>query len=131
MTHDLDPCWWILAIGAGGGVGSLMRHGVYRVLEHRGVTTFPTSTFTVNLVGSFLVGLFVALGTSEFLDPFWAQLLIGGTCGAFTTFSSFASDWLRLNRQKRRLLGACYVLMTLVFGIALAGAGLYVGGKIL
>ena len=130
MTPPLEPGMWILAVAVGGGVGALLRHSVYVVKQHLGMTTFPASTFTVNLVGSFLIGIFAALGTSGQLGPFWTELLVGGACGAFTTFSSFAADWLRLNRNKRRLLGLGYATMTIVFGIALAGAGLYLGGKI-
>lgn len=131
MTPDLDPLWWIIAVAAGGALGGLLRHVVYLIIEHRGSSVFPVPTFTVNLVGSFVIGLLIGLYQAHDMDVFWVWVFAGGTCGAFTTFSSFSSDWLRLNREGRKLMGAAYVAMTVVFGIVLAGAGFYLGGTVI
>ena len=118
------------AVAVGGALGGLLRHGVYIAIEHRRVPDFPVASLTVNLVGSLAIGFLVGLGRHELLDPFWMVLLVGGTCGAFTTFSSFTADWLRLQRQGRRGLGVVYVGLTVVAGIGLAFVGISAAGLI-
>ena len=124
MIDQLAILPWVTAVAVGGALGGLLRHGVYIAIEHRRIPALPISTLTVNLVGSLLIGFLVGLGRRELLDPFWVVLLVGGTCGAFTTFSSFVADWLRLQRQGRRGLGVVYVVLTVVAGIGLAFVGM-------
>ena len=128
MIDELPMLPWVAAVAAGGAVGGLLRHGVYLAIEHRRVPDFPISSLTVNLIGSLLIGLLVGLGRRDLLDAFWMVLLVGGACGAFTTFSSFASGWLRLHRQGRRGAGALYVIVTVVAGIGLAFVGMSLAG---
>ena len=130
MIDQLAILPWVTAVAVGGALGGLLRHGVYIAIEHRRIPTLPISTLTVNLVGSLLIGFLVGLGRRELLDPFWVVLLVGGTCGAFTTFSSFMADWLRLQRQGRRVLGVVYVVLTLVAGIGLAFIGMHAAGMV-
>lgn len=130
MIDQLSIISWVTAVAIGGALGGLLRHGVYIAIEHRRVPAFPISSLTVNLVGSLLIGFLVGLGRRELLDSFWVVLLVGGTCGAFTTFSSFTGDWLRLQRQGRRLTGVVYVLVTLIAGIGLAFAGMRAAGLV-
>ena len=72
-------------VGTGGAIGALCRHYVTSMVDIEG---FPLGTLTVNVVGSFVLGLvtFAGLG-SDIL------FLVGtGACGSFTTFSSFSFD---------------------------------------
>jgi len=121
---------WVIAISIGAAGGAVLRHVSYVMIEkhHRG--DFPVTTLFVNLLGSFLIGVFVALGTSGTIDPFALELLVGGGCGSLTTFSSLSADWLRLNRSGRKGLGVVYVGLTLVLGLSLAAGGLALGGAI-
>ncbi|MCH2173912.1 CrcB family protein [Myxococcota bacterium] len=119
---------WTFSIVLGAAGGALLRHASYLWIEARGHGSFPLPTFFVNLVGSFLIGLVVSLGSAGVLDRFWVELLAGGGCGAFTTFSSFSADWMRLNRTGHFGLGAAYVALTLGVGMALAALGLLLGG---
>ena len=123
MIDQLSIISWVTAVAAGGALGGLLRHGVYLAIEHRRVPDLPISSLTVNLIGSLLIGFLFGLGRRELLDAFWVVLLVGGACGAFTTFSSFTADWLRLQRRGLRLAGVAYVILTLVAGIGLAFLG--------
>lgn len=121
---------WMLSIAIGAVGGALLRHGAYLYIEARNKTAFPVPSLFVNLLGSFLIGFFVSLGTSGALDRFGLEALVAGGCGSFTTFSSFASDWMRLNRAGRKGLGILYVGLTLIFGLGLAAVGLAAGQMI-
>ncbi|WP_158854966.1 CrcB family protein [Halorhabdus sp. CUG00001] len=80
-------------VGLGGIVGALTRHAVGQWIEREG-----GDTFAVNVLGSFLLGAIVAAPVGE---P--AALALGtGFCGAFTTFSTFAFETVRLYEDGRR-----------------------------
>ena len=115
---------WAFTIAIGAAGGALLRHGSYLWIERRYAGVFPVATLFVNLLGSLLMGLIVGLAASGALSPFWLKLLAAGGCGSLTTFSSFAADWMRLNRAGRPGLGLSYVGLTLVAGMALAAGGL-------
>jgi len=109
-------------VGVGGAVGAVLRYWVGRRVELEG---FPAATVVVNVVGSFVLGLVTFLGAGE-----GATLLVGvGACGAFTTFSSFAFETVRLyetGRRGRALVNGLGNLLasSLAVGLAWALAGL-------
>ncbi|WP_276270525.1 fluoride efflux transporter CrcB [Haloarcula litorea] len=81
-------------VGTGGAVGAICRYYLGRAVDREG---FPVGTLTVNVVGSFVLGLitFAGAGTD-------VLLLVGtGACGSFTTFSSFSVDTVRLWERGR------------------------------
>ncbi|WP_135535930.1 fluoride efflux transporter CrcB [Halostella pelagica] len=89
----IDPTY---LVAAGGVLGALLRHFVSRAVPSE---AFPLGTFTVNVLGSFVLGLTVF---QEFGNE--AFLLVGtGACGSFTTFSSFSVDVVRLWDDDRLL----------------------------
>ena len=121
---------WTVSIAIGAAGGALLRHGAYVYIERRNRSIFPIPSLLVNLLGSFLIGLFVSLGASGVIGRFGLELLVAGGCGSLTTFSSFSGDWMFLNRSGRKILGLVYVALTLIFGIALAAIGLAAGKMI-
>ena len=88
----------VIYIFIGGGTGSALRYFIQLLMHERIVPYhFPWATFTVNLLGSFLIGLFYAL-SERFHLPFEVRLfLTTGLCGGFTTFSTFSSDGVGLH----------------------------------
>ena len=109
----------VLAIFIGGGVGSMMRYGV-QVLLHERITAynFPWATFSVNIVGSFLIGLFYAASARFGLSTEVRLLLTTGLCGGFTTYSTFSNDVLLLLKGGEWLPALTYILLSLLFGVA-------------
>ena len=87
----------ILLIALGGGIGSVCRYSVNRLIATYVVTTLPWATFIVNLVGSFLIGA-LAFGLTHRIvhHEAYRLLLITGFLGGLTTFSSFSLDTLHL-----------------------------------
>ncbi|MBA8798939.1 CrcB protein [Agrobacterium sp. RC10-4-1] len=117
----------IVLVAAGGAIGSVFRYlvGVWSV-RLAGVN-FPWGTLTVNVVGSFLIGLLVELVARRLNASMEMRLfLVTGVLGGFTTFSSFSLDAVSL--YERALgLSAVYVLASLSVSIAAVFAGLALG----
>lgn len=120
----------ILAIGVAGLAGVYCRYFVLSLLGPFKPGVFPWSTFVVNLIGSFLIGLVLAFE----LDRSWitAQdrvILATGFLGGFTTFSAFSSESMGLLTTGHGILAMIYVFSSVVGGIVLAFLG-YQAGRI-
>lgn len=118
----------LLAIFLGGGTGSVLRYCVQMALHERIVPySFPWATFTVNIIGSFLIGLFYALSERFNLSTEVRLMLTAGLCGSFTTFSTFSNDGLILIKQGFYGVFILYTLLSITLGIIAALAGGAVG----
>lgn len=118
--------WTWLAVGAGGAIGAMARHGVNRaVMESWPALRFPLATLIVNVVGSCVFGVLAGLIASNRLDlrPHWREFVFVGILGGFTTFSTFAGDVVTLARSG--LQG--YAVVNVLLQAGLAVAGLYAG----
>jgi CrcB protein len=102
-------------VGAGGVVGALLRYVVYETLPTGG---YPLATLVVNVVGSFVLGVITFAGAGE-----GVLLFVGvGVCGAFTTYSTFAVDTVRLWEEGNVQASVFHAASNLV--CSLAGVGL-------
>ncbi len=112
----------LLAIFAGGAVGALARAGVAEGLTHS-ATSWPWATFTVNLVGAFILGY---LATRLQVRPpaweHWRPLIGSGFCGALTTFSTLQLELLRMLDHGRDGLAAGYATASIVLGLLAVAA---------
>ena len=114
----------LICIFLGGGTGSVLRYCVQLALHERIVPyNFPWATFTVNIVGSFLIGMFYALSARFYLATDIRLLLTTGLCGGFTTFSTFSNDSLILLKQGLHGLFLLYVVLSVALGVAAAMLG--------
>lgn len=108
----------LIAIFLGGGTGSALRYCVQMALHERILPyAFPWSTFAVNIIGSFLIGLFYALSARFNLSTEVRLLLTTGLCGGFTTFSTFSNDGLLLIKQEFYGMFILYTLLSILSGI--------------
>lgn len=109
----------LLAVLGAGIAGALARFVTEMTLE-RSRPTVPWGVFAVNIAGSGLLGLLVALHAAGRVSA--GALAIAGTgfCGAFTTYSAFTLATVRLARIERRV--ALLVAAAMVAGCALAAA---------
>ncbi|MDD4641428.1 MAG: fluoride efflux transporter CrcB [Bacteroidales bacterium] len=108
----------IMIVGLGGFIGTVLRFLVSRSFQFNYATVFPWGTLTVNILGSFLIGVF--LGISEkghFMSPEWRLFLTIGLCGGFTTFSSFSNEAFMLLQGKELLRLAYYSGLSVFLGI--------------
>ena len=117
-TKKLNMTKILIAIFLGGGTGSVLRYFV-QVALHERITSycFPWATFTVNILGSFLIGLFYALSARFNLSTEIRLLLTVGLCGGFTTFSTFSNDGMILIKQGFYGMFFLYTLLSVALGL--------------
>lgn len=122
-----SPQLWI-AIGAGGAIGAMARHGV-GVLSMRLLgPNFPWGTLAVNVIGSTAMGLFIAwLVAKEPHSAVTRAFIATGVLGGFTTFSTFALDAVTLYRDKSLTIAGVYVAASVIFSVGGLFAGLAAG----
>lgn len=102
----------VIAVFAGGGIGSLLRYFSVLFFERAFGTSFPQGTLFVNVLGSFLTGfLLVFLAEKTHFSPDVKSFLTVGLLGGFTTFSAFSADALRLF-ETSPLQSALYILLS-------------------
>ncbi|MDR3339844.1 MAG: fluoride efflux transporter CrcB [Candidatus Symbiothrix sp.] len=116
----------ILLVGLGGSVGSILRFLVSKITYTQ--SSFPWTTFIVNLAGCFLIGLLTGLAVKhQFLDANMRLLLVTGFCGGFTTFSAFSIENVYLYQSGNYLNLTLYVAMSLIAGFFAVMLGLGLG----
>ena len=94
------------------------------VASPKTVGGFPVNVLAVNVIGSFILGLFSVLALALNLDSNYSLLVATGFCGAFTTMSSFALETSNLMDNNRFILVALNILANV--GLSL---GAVLGGK--
>ena len=126
--NDYDMTQTLCMIFLGGGIGSLLRYGVQLSL-HKFITPFlfPWATLSVNIVGSFCIGLFYAWSARFNLSDETRLLLTTGLCGGFTTFSTFSHEGMTMLRQGYYGTFLLYTTLSVLLGVAAAFAGGWAG----
>lgn len=115
-----------LLVVLGGAVGAPLRYLTDRAVQTRQDTVFPWGTFTVNIVGSVILGLLAGAVTASAV-PDSMQLLVGvGFCGALTTYSTFSYETLRLREDGATFYAVANVVISVAAGLggAFTGAAL-------
>ncbi|MEK6476836.1 fluoride efflux transporter CrcB [Catalinimonas sp. 4WD22] len=114
----------LLLVGIGGFLGSALRFLISVMINRQVSTHFPFGTFTVNIVGSLLIGVLYGLWAREFVDDSTSRIWISGFCGGFTTFSTFSYDSLTLINHGQYLTFIIYAAASVILGLAAVFAGM-------
>ena len=113
----------------GGGLGSIMRLIINRLIPSE---SFPYSTLTVNMIGSFLIGLVISyLIDSNMLKSDYYYFLVVGICGGLTTFSAFSIENFNFIKSNETFNSFIYIFISVSLCIALAYLGFLTMNKIL
>ncbi len=115
----------ILAVGAGGAIGAMMRYGMTLLGAHFHWNGH-LPTLIVNLIGSFAIGLLV----SSCEQGTWLLLATVGICGGFTTFSTFSMQTVSLLQQGKWGTAILYMLASLLLCVLMAWLGCLLGQKL-
>ena len=115
----------LLYVFIGGGIGSVLRYLISFVFKKNSYN-FPWSTFIVNMIGCFLIGLiFGYLNRNEYVKDPLTNILVIGFCGGFTTFSTFASENFQLFKSEYFFTLFLYITLSVIIGISLVILGFW------
>lgn len=117
----------MLLAGAGGFIGTCCRYLTNRLYLAYFKTTLPLATFTVNIIGCFIVGLILGfLNKSGIVSPKINAFLVVGFCGGFTTFSTFSYESFSLGMSGELLTSIGYMAVSMIFGLLAVWFGLII-----
>lgn len=114
----------ILAVGAGGAIGAVLRY-IISLIPFRG--DFPTATFIVNVLGAFALGFISGLVLDKDISRETELFFKTGMCGGFTTFSTFSLEAIMLIESGKILLGVFYIMLSLAGALTGVFLGLSLG----
>lgn len=107
-----------LMVALGGMFGTLGRYIVTGWVSKYNNSFFPFATLTVNIIGSFMVGFLGALLLEKLaIEPYWRTLILTGFFGAFTTFSTFSFETLKLLQQSMYFYAIANILVSILTGL--------------
>ena len=114
----------ILSVAIGGAIGSLLRYYL-STLNFLSNSVFPVSTFLVNVIGSFAIGvLFFLLKDSN--NDYLKSFLMIGFLGGFTTFSAFTIDVLDLFQNDQYLVSVIYIFGSVIISLLAVYLGFWI-----
>jgi len=108
---------YVILIGTGGFIGSVLRFYVSRLVQNIFLSSFPYGTFAVNVFGCLFIGFIYGIAEKgTWLTPEWRMFLTVGLCGGFTTFSTFSSENFQLLRDGQLLHVLLYTALSILVG---------------
>ena len=114
--------FFLVAIGS--GIGGALRFWISSITQKFLPVYFPYGTLTVNLIGSFALGILIfGFDEKQLLSTNIKLLLTVGLCGGFTTFSTFSFETFNLIKETEFLLAGVNILLNIILTIA----GVYLG----
>ena len=120
----MTPLVWVGFVVAG-AIGAPARYLLDGFVQDRTGGAYPWGTFAVNASGSFVLGVITGLAVHHGLPPAARTILGTGLCGAYTTFSTFSFETVRLVEEGDTVDAARNVVASLAVGLGAAALGLF------
>lgn len=115
----------VAAVAAGGALGSVVRYLLGGFIQDRVSIGLPIGTLLINVLGSLLLGFFMALGLeTTAITPEIRFFLTTGFCGGFTTFSTFSYETYRLIEDAEYETAGTYVVASVVLSVLACALGM-------
>lgn len=109
----------------GGGLGSLTRFSLSKLIQENINKSFPFGTLGVNILASIILGIFIGMVEIKSLtNPNYKALISIGFCGGFSTFSTFSNDTLQLVQNNRILEALINILLNVILCILATFGGI-------
>lgn len=116
IIHNLRNYFYVMA---GAALGGLLRYVVSDLVQRNTKIIFPFGTLSVNIIGSFLLGLIIfILGEREIISVQMRLFLTIGICGGFTTFSTFSYETLLLLQEAEFLYAIINIFLNVILSLA-------------
>lgn len=113
----------MLFVGIGGMLGAISRYLLGKWISQITSDAFPLGTFIINISGSFALGILTAMHLQKGI-PEWSWLMLGpGYLGAYTTFSTFGYETIRLLQHKMIGIALLYVTASVILSVICAFIG--------
>lgn len=117
----------MLLVALGGAIGSVLRYLTAVFANKYFQSVFPWATLVTNIIGCFLIGLFLGqLQKNGLLDSGYKWFLVTGFCGGYTTFSTFGHENITLLQSGNGGLAFAYIAASVIVGLAAVWLGLIV-----
>lgn len=115
----------VLAVAMGSALGGVARFLIQAAVKLKFASVFPWATWSINLFGSFLIGVFFSYFLRLRMEQeTLAVFLMTGICGGFTTFSAFSMENVQLIREGHLMTASLYILSAVGLGIVCCFAGM-------
>ena len=109
----------LLLVGLGGFLGAIARFVVGNAVSARWGTSWPYGTFIINVTGCFVIAFFLTLTTERVtIHEGWRFFFPVGFVGAYTTFSTYEFETMRLVQTGAWARATSYVLLSTFVGLA-------------
>ncbi len=102
-----------LAIFIGGGLGSLSRFGVTKLVLSQWAGKFPMGTLAANILSCIVMGLVMGMFAHKITSPELRALILVGFCGGFSTFSTFSLETFQLMETGHYYVALANVLISI------------------
>lgn len=114
----------LMQVALGGAIGAVLRFGTVQGVVRLFGVAVPVGTFTVNVVGSFVMGLAVVWLVERTGGVRMAPFVMTGILGGFTTFSAFSLDAVYLYEEGRLGMAGVYVIGSVVVSLVALMTGI-------
>ncbi|SHL47586.1 camphor resistance protein CrcB [Roseovarius litoreus] len=114
-----------LHVALGGAIGAMLRFGTGLALLRLSGPGFPVGVLSVNVLGSFLIGVFAVFSTQKGLTHL-NPLVMAGLLGGFTTFSAFSLEAFTLYERGQLGSAGLYVVLSIIGSLGALALGVWI-----
>ena len=120
----------LVLVGLGGFFGAIARFVVGTLVSDRWGTSWPYGTFIINITGCFIIAFFLTLTAERVtVHEAWRYLFPVGFVGAYTTFSTYEFETMRLLQTGAWVRATSYVILSTLVGLGAVFAAAWVARR--
>ena len=121
----------LFAVAFGGALGSLARYIIAVFCDKISAINFPTGTFTVNILGSLLIGFCWNYFDKVHISNEFRLFIFSGFLGGFTTFSTFSRETVQFLKAGEPYHAITYLFTSNIIGLGAVILGFFLSSRVL